>query len=153
MINAKSISFSQFLMAGFTHTDGVLLVEVEDGLVSIRGMTAVAADTLSGIFIHNLPACKEKMPMPVLGFTVSSEVLIFHYVAALGDLLMAFQAMSVTDRLGQGSWLDGCTCVPLKSIFCPQQFSLQPAKQTLPGVTVDAACALEGVMGCQVDRL
>lgn len=93
------------------------------------------------------------MPVPVLGFFFNREVLIFWYISALGDLLVAFQAVPVADRLGQRRGLDGGAGVPLEGILRPQQFGLHPAQHPHTGVTIDAARTLGRVPGCQVDRL
>ena len=150
---ACSIPAAQHLVAGLAHAEGVLLVEVEDGLVPICRMRAVTVDATRRVGIHRLPARQEKMPVPVLGYTVSGEILILRHIAALGDLQVAFQAVPVADRLGKRRGLDGGVSEPLEGIFRPQQFRLHPAQDTLPGVTVDAARALRGMPGCQVNRL
>jgi hypothetical protein len=55
-----------------------------------------------------------------------------------GDVLVAFKAVLVADRVIEHGWLHGCTGVPFECIPRSQQFSLNTAKDALPRMAMDA---------------
>jgi hypothetical protein len=145
-------------MAGVTRRHDSLIVHETILGVAVRRMAGVARDASPGVGVSRLPARQELMPVTgatlVFAFARSparNRDLLGGPEAALGHVLVAFQAGRITNRRVDDRRLDGGSRKPLERVLRAHQLSRNPSRHPWPGMTVDAERILSGVMRSQID--
>ena len=157
MTNRLTFPASQNLVAGVAHDLDILVHKPVLGAAACD-MSGMAADTSSSASGGSLPAGKLHVPVIVSAFSstpASADArncdLLLRRKSALSHLLMALEAVSITNWKRLHRRLNGCPRIPLECVASPQQFGLDAAQNSLPGVAANAKGILGGVIRSQVD--
>lgn len=119
-----------------------------------RGMPGVTIDATGGVLIRRFPKRQVYVPVALKSFFVafssSDQIFCLRDISFFGDGFVTLQAVFISDRNGQGSWLDGGACKPLDRIAGAHQLRFYPACNSTPRMTVDTANFLAGMARSQV---